>query len=205
MKQLENKYGKLTPICRIAEKGVRSRFWKCLCDCGKETVVLEDKLINGQVQSCKKCSQKERLHHIWQSMKQRCYYPKHIYYSRYGGRGITICEEWKNDYKKFKEWALLNGYKDNLSIDRIDINGNYEPSNCRFVGVFQQANNKCNNKKITYDGQTLSIAEWARKTGINISTFTKRYERFGVCEKLFSPFSLRKYELTRNIVGGNAQ
>ncbi len=202
MKILNKKYGQLTPLYRISDKGQRSRFWKCICDCGEETVVLEDKLINGTVFRCRKCSYKDRLRRIWKSMKQRCYYKKHIHYSKYGGRGISICKEWKNDYRTFRKWALQNGYTDNLSLDRIDNSGNYEPSNCHFVGLVEQANNKRNNNKITYNGETLSLAQWARKTGLHISTFTARYKRFGVCEKLFCPFSLRRYELDKKITRG---
>lgn len=202
MKILSKKYGQLTPITRISNKGPRSRFWKCLCDCGKETIILEDKLINGEVFRCSNCTSKDRLKHIWSSMKQRCYYKKHVYFSRYGGRGITVCNEWKDDYKTFRKWALQNGYADNLSLDRIDNSGNYEPGNCHFVDLIKQANNKSNNRKITYKGKTLSLAQWARETGLHISTFSARYRRFGVCEKLFTPFSLRNYELDKKISKG---
>jgi hypothetical protein len=84
----------------------------------------------------------KRLDNIYRGMKQRCYYPKHKWYKNYGGRGITICDEWKNSSKAFFEWAVANGYKDNLTLDRINNDGNYEPSNCRWISCRDQAANR---------------------------------------------------------------
>lgn len=101
-----------------------------------------------------------RLRHIWNAMKRRCYNTNYARYNECGGRGIIVCDEWKNSFPNFYHWAIQNGYADNLSIDRIDVNGNYTPENCRWTTVFIQNNNKRNNKKITAFGETKTITEW---------------------------------------------
>lgn len=118
----------------------------------------------------------ERLYSIWGSMRNRCKNKNNANYLRYGGRGITICKEW-NDYLTFKKWALENGYNDTLSIDRIDNNGNYEPSNCRWADRIMQANNKRNNHLITFNGETHTAAEWSKLTGIHYRTILSRLNR----------------------------
>lgn len=119
---------------------------------------------------------KTRLYRIWQKMKARCYNPNHNFYERYGGRGISICEEWLHDFKAFKAWALRSGYSDELSIDRIDVNGNYTPFNCRWVNAKVQANNTSRNHFITYNGETKTLSEWAESLGINKNTLHVRID-----------------------------
>lgn len=114
-----------------------------------------------------------RVHKIWSSMHERCERKSHEHFDCYGGRGIKVCEEW-NDYGKFREWALNNGYKENLTLDRIDVNGDYCPENCRWADWTTQQNNKRNNHNLTYRGQTKTIAEWSRVTGINKTTIRAR-------------------------------
>ena len=106
-------------------------------------------------------------------MKERCYYTKHKHYSDYGGRGISICDEWM-DYTCFAKWAFRNGYSDNLTIDRIDVNGDYEPSNCRWIPMKEQQNNKRNNRIIEYKGKRYTLTQLAEKIGINKTTLRER-------------------------------
>jgi Fic family protein len=107
-------------------------------------------------------------------MKSRCYYKGNNRYEYYGGRGIVVCDEWKNNFIAFYEWAMSNGYSDELSIDRIDLNGNYEPSNCRWATKVEQANNKSNNRFITFNNQTHTASQWAKITGIKEATIRYR-------------------------------
>lgn len=119
----------------------------------------------------------ERLHKIWKSMKNRCYNERDMSYKNYGARGIAVCEEWKNDFCSFKEWALANGYDDKLSIDRINVNGNYEPDNCRWATRKTQANNTTRNHYLTIGGITKTMREWAEHYKIPYSTFRARIMR----------------------------
>lgn len=118
-----------------------------------------------------------RLYSIFGHMKQRCYDKNSARYHCYGGRGITICEEWRNDFQTFYDWAMSHGYADNLTIDRIDVNGNYEPSNCRFVTIKEQENNRSNNRLITYNGMTKTLSQWASISGLSYGTFYHRIKR----------------------------
>ena len=118
-----------------------------------------------------------RLYNIWLHMKGRCYRKTDDHYKFYGARGITVCEEWKNDFKEFYNWAMSNGYSDRLTIDRIDNNGNYEPSNCRWVNIKTQCNNRTTNVIVTINGETHNIKEWSEITGIKYATIYQRIKR----------------------------
>jgi len=110
---------------------------------------------------------KTRLYNIWTDMKRRCYNPKNKRFECYGGKGVCVCEEWKTNFIEFYKWSTNNGYADNLSIDRIDVNGNYEPGNCRWVTQKIQQRNTTRNHFLTVNGETKTIAEWAEITGIH--------------------------------------
>ena len=118
-----------------------------------------------------------RLHNIWIGIKTRCYNPNHHNYKDYGGRGIKMCDTWKNDYLSFAKWSRENGYLEDLSIDRINVDGDYSPENCRWTDRKTQGNNKRNNVMITVNGQTLSRAEWARKNNIPVGAILARQSR----------------------------
>ena len=115
-----------------------------------------------------------RIDNIYKNMIARCYKPNNNRYHRYGARGITVCAEWLEDKTNFFKWALENGYKDDLSIDRIDTNGNYEPSNCKWSTAKEQSNNRLNNRYITIEGKTLTMAQWSDITGVKCGTIHAR-------------------------------
>lgn len=125
--------------------------------------------------------ERTRLYNTWLNMKQRCLNKNNPRYSNYGGKGVKICYEWLDDFTKFKDWAIGNGYRENLTIDRIDVDGDYEPANCRWISNNQQQNNKTNNRMIEYKGETKTLKEWAKHLGINYKTLQKRiYQGWGV-------------------------
>lgn len=150
------RFGKLLVIAEAKERASQREVqWICLCDCGKETIVRSSRLRKGLTQSCGcgvleanikhgKSSNKNpvRLYRIWKNMKRRCNNPNRSNYNRYGGRGIKVCQEWQEDFQAFYDWAMANGYQEDLEIDRIDNDGNYEPSNCRWVTHKENCNNR---------------------------------------------------------------
>ena len=138
-----------------------------------------------------------RLYQIWNGMKQRCQNPKTINYKGYGGKGISVCEEWNNSFTAFYEWSMQNGYNDNLTIDRKDNNGNYEPANCRWATNKEQQNNTSYTRLYTYNGETLSIMQWAEKTGIHPNMLYKRLYRGWNIEKALETKSLKKWGKTK--------
>lgn len=159
-------------------------YWRCKCDCGGEKVVRSSHLKSGNVSSCGCKTRKthgetkSRLYVIWNDMKQRCTNPGAIGFHLYGGRGITVCEEWMNSYEAFRDWALANGYRDDLSIDRKENDGPYCPENCRWATRREQANNTRKTRFLTYNGETHSVSEWARILGIKQSTLSARLNKF---------------------------
>lgn len=133
-----------------------------------------------------------RLHHIWNSMKQRCENPKAISYKYYGAKGVSVCEEWQ-EFKPFCEWAMANGYRDDLTIDRINNDGNYCPENCRWATNKEQQNRTSYNRQYTYNGETLNITQWAEKAGISRNMLYKRLSRGWSIEKALTTKKLRDW------------
>ena len=127
-----------------------------------------------------------RLYRIWLGMRTRCYNPKQCHYEDYGGRGIAVCDEWKNDSKSFIDWALANGYTDSLTLDRIDVNGNYCPENCRWITMKEQHNNRRDTITVTYNGRTQTLSQWAEETGIYYHKLLMRYKRGWEAERLLT-------------------
>lgn len=179
-----------------AEAGVDKHhdvLWRCKCDCGTEIVIAGRWLREGKKASCgctkaelRRYNTRSRLHRIWQGVKSRCDNPHTASYRKYGAKGITICNEWKDDYAAFKTWALSNGYADNLTIDRIDSEGNYEPSNCRWVGYNVQNNNRSSVPLLYYDGQAHTAAEWAGIVGVKYNTLKSRLKNGWPLERALS-------------------
>lgn len=194
------RFGRLLVLEEVEPQQRKDRWtvkkrWKCQCDCGNITYVIHEQLVSGGTKSCG-CLQREsskikyadykslrtenlRLHKIWCAMKVRCYTPTDRHYPDYGGRGIQVCDEWKFSFASFLLWAMTNGYKEDLTIDRIDVNGNYEPSNCRWITNREQQFNKRNTKYYTIYGEKLLSHEITEKYGIKPVTFYARVHRYG--------------------------
>ena len=195
MKQLNltgERFGKLVAIKTIGKNKNGAYLWQCKCDCGNEIIANVGNLKNGHTKSCgclrvDRCKtnftkhglEHTRLYGIWSDMRLRCYDEKNIAYHRYGGRGITICDEWKNDVKAFYDWATANGYKDSLTIDRIDNDGNYCPENCRWATVKEQASNRRSNILVTHNGKTQTMKKWANEVGTPYKVVWARMQKLG--------------------------
>ncbi|WP_252989985.1 hypothetical protein [Sporosarcina newyorkensis] len=132
-----------------------------------------------------------RIYKIFRKMHERCYDPNYPEYHLYGGRGVKIAEAWYKNFESFYEWATANGYKEDLSIDRIETDGDYTPSNCRWADKYQQANNKRNNIVLEHDGKKLTLNEWARELGLPTSTVRSRYYKGKTVEEILNPVKLR--------------
>lgn len=180
IEMIGQKFGKLTVIKRSENNTNAGKpKYLCQCECGGTTTVDGRDLRRGRTQSCGCNKEKygsklleKKLYAVWSYMRTRVNNLNCKDYPNYGGRGIKICLEWENDFLVFQSWALHNGYRpdSNLTLDRKDNDGNYEPDNCRWVTMLEQARNKRNNVWLEYDGITLTATEWARKLSVNPST-----------------------------------
>lgn len=165
----------------------------CRCDCGDERAVQASCLVTGQTTQCRSCGNRQkanlrsrlthggtdtRLYRIWSLMRGRCSAPNNADHQNYGGRGITVCQEW-SDFAVFRDWALANGYEAHLTIDRRDNNGNYEPSNCRWVGRKAQNRNRRDNIRYQWRGKQMLLSEIAEITGLPYSLIRQRVRRDG--------------------------
>lgn len=194
-----SKYGK------SGKRTLHLEYYLCKCDCGNETVV-EKSHLRKKVDATESCgciagthhmSNNNRIYDIWTGMRKRCFGRNKMDadYKNYQGRGITMCWEWANDFTSFYNWALQNGYKEDLTIDRIDNNGNYEPSNCRWATKEEQSQNRRGVYKLFYNGKNMFVSEISKATGLKHETILKRYHRYGLCDKVFSKESLKTGEI----------
>jgi len=213
------RFGRLTVIdcvgfVEYGKQGNRMLKWNCVCDCGQHIVVAGKCLKRGETTSCG-CYSRERtisrstkhglaprnnrhrLYGIYHHMIDRCGNSKNKDYRLYGGRGITVCQEWMNDFKAFYDWAIINGYGDNLTIDRINGNGGYDPSNCRWVTQTEQARNTSRNALVTIGGITKTVAQWIRHYGISQACYYNRIKK-GVDKTIALTTPVQeKYQRTR--------
>jgi len=183
------KFQQLTVVERVPTN-VPNRFtWSCLCDCGATTTAQSGDLKRGRAISCG-CHRiadgsKSPIYRRWADMKQRCENPKDTNYSRYGGRGISVCDRWL-DFKGFHD-DLISSYVEGYQLDRIDNDGNYEPENCRWATPKENSNNKSTNVFFEHNGQSKTIAEWSEELGINYHTIVRRIESNWPSKKVLTP------------------
>lgn len=170
-----NRYGMIT-VVEYAGIINNKSYYKCMCDCGKEHLASRQHLRFGDVKSCG-CNRyghgrrthgmtNSKIFKVWQGIKKRCTNKNDPCYQKYGAKGIEICPEWEHDFMAFYNWAMENGYKEGLTIDRKDYRGNYCPENCRWVDLYEQANNKSNNIRITIDGVEKTLPQWCREYNV---------------------------------------
>lgn len=194
------RFGKLTVIKYLGYEmntvgRTRAKHkWLCQCDCGNTKITQSRYLLSGHTQSCgcippipkniswiKHHKSNTRLYNIWKSMKRRCLAPTDHAYKYYGARGIQVCDEWKNDFDSFYEWSMNNGYNPDAkhgecTIDRIDVNGNYEPDNCKWVNMIEQANNKTDTKRYLFNGELLTLREISTKYNVPYKKIKSRHD-----------------------------
>lgn len=202
------KFNSLTAICfdhRDNRYAGGAHFWRFRCDCGNAIVARKNAVVGGNTKWCPQCSRNRfaklatkhgmhdtRLYREWAGIIQRCTNPNSTSWDRYGGKGISVCDEWKR-FEPFAEWALANGYSDDLTIDRINGTGNYEPGNCRWATYYEQSNNQSTTLFLTYNGETLPLSYWAKRTNIKKRTLYDRIYRYGwPVEKAFNTPVRRK-------------
>lgn len=212
-----DKFGKLTIVQEttphVTPCGTIRRSFVCKCDCGNVVVRRLGAFRKKDVNHSCGCLDIERianlnrkytkeqtnsfLYSTWHGMKQRCYDSNNSHYKYYGDKGILVCDEWLDDYISFYNWSLSNGASKEFTLDRINVNGNYEPSNCRWVDAITQANNKNKNRLIEYNGERLSVMQWSRKTGIKEATIRMRLDRYNYSagEALgYEPHKTKQYD-----------
>ena len=198
------RFGRLVVIDRAENLKPGVTRWNCVCDCGNKVTTNRTALVSGRSKSCG-CLHKEtaakqgsasakhgeggktRLYRVWTNMKTRCQNPKNKNFERWGARGITVCDEWRDSFLAFRDWANNNGFEESLSLDRIDNNKGYSPDNCRWVTAKDQARNTRKNRIIEYNGQSKCLSEWSEELGIHINTLINRLKHLSVEEAFTRP------------------
>lgn len=189
-----DKFGHVTIlVCPHKVDGYRDKVVQYRCECGTIKYAGKFDIVSGKIISCgcvktkritaqstrhgkARKNQRTRLYQTWQDMKKRCYIPSTTGYKNYGGRGISVCDEWRNDFTAFESWSIDHGYTDVLAIDRIDVNGNYEPTNCRYVTQKENNRNRTSNHNLTAFGETKSVIMWSedKRCQVNFDTLYQR-------------------------------
>lgn len=199
-------FGRLTVLKFGGRNKHGHTIWQCKCECGNIKLIPSGHLLSGRTKSCgclhtdllvirnsRHSLSSTRLYRIWRRMKARCGNSHVIEYKDYGGREINICDEWQNDFMSFYNWAIENGYRDDLTIDRINNDENYEPSNCRWITRYEQGRNQRSNHLITYNNETLCLTDMAIKYNIKPRTLLDRLQRgWSVERALTEPIHKRK-------------
>lgn len=184
------RFGRLIVTGKAKNIGIHTA-WTCRCDCGNECIVTTNSLRSGNTKSCgcyhkdkareqstRHGETKTRLWYIWYGMRARCKYPSHNRYKYYGGKGINVCEDWE-EYENFKNWAVKNGYKDGLTIDRIDSGKDYCPENCRWVTKEENNRRAAQKHLITISGETFNTTQWDKKIGAFSGCVAQWIRRYG--------------------------
>lgn len=201
-------YNKVPRITKEGKKRGNYYFYLCKCQCGNKCIIRKENLQSGATQSCG-CMQKEiatnninkintkhgfskkgnveKLYKVWHSMKERCYNKNNKMYKYYGERNIKVCDDWNNDYVIFRNWAIENGYKEGLDLDRINNDGNYEPENCRFIIHKENLMNRRNTIKVDIKNKLYSLQELSKLYNIKMTTLQARYSRGKRDEQLIEP------------------
>lgn len=211
------RFGRLI-VVKQTGRNKNGKLWLCRCDCGKEKEVPTKYLTSGDTKSCgcyrKECEiknlsqfwgkikthglSKTRIYQTWADMKDRCNNPNNNAYDSYGGRGIRVCDEWIIDFMNFYNWAMKNGYNDTLTIDRINVNGNYEPKNCRWVSWKIQGNNRRTTRKITIYGETKTAYEFEQLYKVKACLLRSRYNKGYRDDKLIYNGNLAHFKKCKN-------
>lgn len=184
-------FGKLTVVRFHSKNKHNQPMWECHCECGAKKVIRgmgkiyarscgclqrETASLVGRKTLLKHGDASSKLYRVWAAMKSRCQNPKSSAFMNYGGRGIKVCADWE-DYEFFKSWAIQTGYNGRLTLERIDVNGHYNPENCKWISMAEQQSNRRNNVHVEVNGERITIAELSRRTGILDKTLYSRYKR----------------------------
>lgn len=212
------RFGRLVVLKDTGKREKSQKVWMCKCDCGNTKEVITSYLTSGDTKSCgcyrKECElknlgefwgkpkthglSKTRVYRIWIDMNARCEKKNNKAYKHYGERGIKVCKEWKENFLSFYNWAIKNGYKDELSIDRINVNGNYEPNNCRWADAKTQGNNKRNTRKIKIFNEVKTAYDFEKQYGIKAYLLLDRYDKGYRDDKLIYKSNLSHFRKCKN-------